>query len=366
MLISLADDDLVYKDDMREAGLPALLVSLFSVYQANQAAAELRPVAAQMLRCLCLMASGDGAMQDACAALGLIRLLVGQLHLDIHQLDEPPLPAAACNILSLNSLPNTPKSPHVSSGGSGGISAGGAFSSLPPASPLRRSGSGGSSPRPGSAGPGSRRGGFAEPSIPEDEEADVAAASSATGRQPGATLGGRGAAFSNHSSEAAALRGLGAGPSPLHRLAAALLLREVLRPVMSRSSAEVLLHGMMLPALHMKVRWCVSCCLCVRVGLGRVRVSCAWAGHGTVFPAAGCSCALGVGWAVTGWFCRPPHSPCHTCVTPAVLHGRCCDHITLTDTSTHLTACLLCVRPADVPPGCCCLPGGWSPAQSCC
>lgn len=64
MLVSLADDDLVYKDDMREAGLPALLVSLLSVYQANiGAAAELRPVAAQMLRCLQLMAAGDEAMQ---------------------------------------------------------------------------------------------------------------------------------------------------------------------------------------------------------------------------------------------------------------------------------------------------------------
>lgn len=50
MLISLCDDDLVYKDDMREAGLPALLVALFSVYQAHQGAAELRPVAAQLLR----------------------------------------------------------------------------------------------------------------------------------------------------------------------------------------------------------------------------------------------------------------------------------------------------------------------------
>lgn len=63
MLVSLADDDLVYKDDMRDAGLPALLVSLFSVYQANQGAAELRPIAAQILRCLQLMAAGDEAMQ---------------------------------------------------------------------------------------------------------------------------------------------------------------------------------------------------------------------------------------------------------------------------------------------------------------
>lgn len=63
VLVSLADDDLVYKDDMRDAGLPALLVSLLSVYQANQGAAELRPIAAQILRCLQLMAAGDEAMQ---------------------------------------------------------------------------------------------------------------------------------------------------------------------------------------------------------------------------------------------------------------------------------------------------------------
>lgn len=50
VLSSLSDDDLVYKDDMREAGLPAVLVALFSVYQANQGAAELRPIAAQILR----------------------------------------------------------------------------------------------------------------------------------------------------------------------------------------------------------------------------------------------------------------------------------------------------------------------------
>lgn len=70
VLVSLADDDLVYKDDMRDAGLPALLVSLLSVYQANQGAAELRPIAAQILRCLQLMAAGDEAMQvrtESCA-----------------------------------------------------------------------------------------------------------------------------------------------------------------------------------------------------------------------------------------------------------------------------------------------------------
>lgn len=72
MLVSLADDDLVYKDDMREAGLPALLVSLLSVYQANQGAPELRPIAAQILRCLQLMAAGDEAMQVGLVAGGYV------------------------------------------------------------------------------------------------------------------------------------------------------------------------------------------------------------------------------------------------------------------------------------------------------
>lgn len=63
VLISLSDDDLVYKGDMREAGLPALLVSLLSVYQANAGTPELRPIAAQILRCLQLMAAGDEDMQ---------------------------------------------------------------------------------------------------------------------------------------------------------------------------------------------------------------------------------------------------------------------------------------------------------------
>lgn len=65
-------------------------------------------------------------------------------------------------------------------------------------------------------------------------------------------LSGRGA-FAPHSSEAAALRGLGAGPSALNRVAAALLLRQVLGGVMSPASIEVALHGLLLPALHMQV-----------------------------------------------------------------------------------------------------------------
>lgn len=184
--------------------------------------------------------------------LGLIRLLAVQLHLDIHQLDEPPLPAGASNILSLNSLPTTPKSPHVGGHHNNTSNSHGHPSfAVNPNSPLRRSGSGGSSPRPGSAGPGNRRGGL-EPPIPEDAEADVVAEGAT--RQPGATLGGRSSSFANYSSEAAALRGLGVGPSPVQRLAAAALLRVVLQPVMSRATVEVLVHGMLLPALHMQVR----------------------------------------------------------------------------------------------------------------
>jgi hypothetical protein len=65
VLSCLSDDDRVYKDDMRAAGLPAALVSLFSVYQAHTSIAELRPLAAQMLRCAfrqlaCLLAVSWG------------------------------------------------------------------------------------------------------------------------------------------------------------------------------------------------------------------------------------------------------------------------------------------------------------------
>jgi hypothetical protein len=50
VLASLSDDDEVYKDDMRTAGLPAALTALFSVHQAQHSLAELRPVAALILR----------------------------------------------------------------------------------------------------------------------------------------------------------------------------------------------------------------------------------------------------------------------------------------------------------------------------
>jgi hypothetical protein len=64
VLLSLADDDIVYKDDMREAGLPALLVSLLGVVQGQQGQVpELRPLAALLLRCLNTLAAGDEAMQ---------------------------------------------------------------------------------------------------------------------------------------------------------------------------------------------------------------------------------------------------------------------------------------------------------------
>jgi hypothetical protein len=108
-------------------------------------------------------------------------------------------------------------------------------------------------------GPGGRRPSTVEPPIPEDAEADVTQLPSGSSNEPGAfssssssVLAGRGA-FAPHSSEAAALRGLGAGPSPLLRVAAGLLLREVLGGVMSKASVEVAVHGLLLPALHMQV-----------------------------------------------------------------------------------------------------------------
>lgn len=86
----------------------------------------------------------------------------------------------------------------------------------------------------------------------QDEDLDPDLAAGAV-HHPGTNLGSRGIAFDTHSSEAAALRGLGVGPTPLQRLAAAALLRVVLKPVMGPATIEVLLHGMLLPALHMQV-----------------------------------------------------------------------------------------------------------------
>jgi hypothetical protein len=235
-------------------------------------------------------------MAAACDRLGLLRLLLAQLTVDIHQLDEPPLPAAASNVLTINSLPTTPKSPHITAALAFG-------SMLPASSPLKRSGSGSSSPRPGSAGgPGG-----ACSTIPEDQEAGGddggARQGGGGGHTPGSSLGGRGVSFANHSTEAAALRALGGGPTPLQRLSAALLLREVLAPVLSRATIEVLLHGLLLPAVPMQVRgggggsatarastcaqawcWCsatlpcqrrrVSCCLAACVPC-----TCSWLGR---------------------------------------------------------------------------------------
>jgi hypothetical protein len=50
ILICLADDDVVYKDFMREEGVLEVLTALFSVYQAHSSLPEIRPIAAQMLR----------------------------------------------------------------------------------------------------------------------------------------------------------------------------------------------------------------------------------------------------------------------------------------------------------------------------
>lgn len=209
------------------------------------------------------MAHDDAAMRHTCRQLGLIPLLVNQLHLDIHQMDEPPLPSAAANILSLNTLPSTPRSPNKALGNT--ASAGGAASPFNPGSPLRRtgsSGSGSSSPRAVTTAGGRRTSGV-EPPIPEESEMDDVDLPDSPGPSangafnniyPGvySHIGGRGAGLP-HSSEAAALRGLGAGPSVVTRVAAAVLLRELLRGVMTPRTVEVLIHGMLLPALYMQV-----------------------------------------------------------------------------------------------------------------
>lgn len=49
--MGLCDEDDVYRHDMHAAGLPACLLALLSVYQAQPGLPELRPIAAQMARC---------------------------------------------------------------------------------------------------------------------------------------------------------------------------------------------------------------------------------------------------------------------------------------------------------------------------
>lgn len=109
-------------------------------------------------------------------------------------------------------------------------------------------------------------------------------------------FGGRSAGFP-HSSEAAALRGLGAGPSAVTRVAAAVLLREVLGGVLSQRTVEILLHGMLLPACYMQVG----------VGVGQVDYELST--H-----------------AVSVCFCHRCYSPDITCVGAAVLAQQVHNH----------------------------------------
>jgi hypothetical protein len=91
--------------------------------------------------------------------------------------------------------------------------------------------------------------------IPENEEKILGQGASpyAYSSGPGYFSLGRYVSFAARDVEAGALRGLGTGPTPLQRCCVAALLREVLRPVVGPKSREVMLHGLLLPALHMQV-----------------------------------------------------------------------------------------------------------------
>lgn len=60
-------------------GIQPLLVLFVGVYQAQPAMPELRPIAAQLLRCLHLLARDDDEFRQEARRLGLVRLLVQQV-----------------------------------------------------------------------------------------------------------------------------------------------------------------------------------------------------------------------------------------------------------------------------------------------
>lgn len=254
------------------------LVALAAVYQAHAASApELRPIAAQLLRCVHLMIEDDPTMRDACQRLGLVELLVAQLHLDVHGSMGEPAPhhgsaafavaAAASSLVGGHHRPASPSPSRSPPPRAGTILAQPVppdAGTLPPqvvpdGSPLYRSGgsgSGGSSPH-APCGGGRRPPScpMLEPPIPEEQEVlqDPLATAPVLALVPRS-----GDADATPGSEAAPLRGLGMGPTPLQRAAAACLLRAVLAPVASRATIEVVVHGALLPALHMQVRRAVS------------------------------------------------------------------------------------------------------------
>ena len=215
-----------------------LLVLLVGVYQAQPALPELRPVAALMVRALHLLARDDDAFRQSARRLGLVSLLSQQLRHDTHWLDEPPVPAAAAaaSALAAGAAGRLTGSPRAGGG---------------------RTPSGAASPRAGSLTPGGGGGGggaFHEAPIPEDGELPPAAmggGASPTHRGPASRS--LGVLAARAAAEAAPLRGFGGGPTPLQRMAAAALLRAALAPVLPPAAAGALVHGVLLPALHMQL-----------------------------------------------------------------------------------------------------------------
>jgi hypothetical protein len=279
-----------------------LLVLLLGLYQSQAAMPELRPISAQILRwgrrgigrrcapegrvcppqhchrpptaslpcpprlplpqrCLYLLCQDDDRFKQDAGSTGLIRLLAQQLHHDTHWLDEPPVPAAAA-ASSLSAIAVAGRSPRMSGG------------AAPAAAPSPRGGAGGIGGGPGGAVGGgvASIGGAATPPfheapIPEDEELPPGAflGSSPTHRHVASrTLS---LVAPRAASEAAPLRAFGGGPTPLQRMAGAALLRAALEPVMPAPAVGVLMHGVLLPALHMKVRLDGAC-----AGRGQARL----------------------------------------------------------------------------------------------
>jgi len=240
-----------------------VLISFVGLYQAQSALPELRPITAQLLRCLHLLSRSDDEFKQDARRLGLVRLLVQQLQHDTHWLDEPPVPAAAAasSLAAISVagrvLANSPRTPGLGSltptgtaspRGGVPVAASGAAAGLSAAVALSLSAAAAAAAGAPPTTP------FHEAPIPEDEELPAAVysnGSSPTHRHMASRT------FSliapRPASEAAPLRGFGGGPTPLQRMAGAAVLRAVLQPVMGAAGIGVLLHGMLLPALHMQL-----------------------------------------------------------------------------------------------------------------
>lgn len=175
-------------------------------------------------RCVHWLSHDDDQMKEEARSLGLIQLLVQQLHHDLHQNDEPPAPHSHSAHTAVSSPSG--KSPRSSSAGAGA----GGFARHRIQTSFGRSESFGS--------------GSVQPPIPEDGPMPAYVAS------PMSQSGSLSRSFSLLVAPEAVMR---SGPTAAQRFCVVAVLREMLKGKMSHKTAEVALHGLLLPVLHMKV-----------------------------------------------------------------------------------------------------------------